>query len=72
MFPFARFVFNWEEAGDKYYNVIDHDSVVYKHESTISGKTVKLLGLPIVASAEDEEAMLRTSNAAYLQMRQGL
>lgn len=68
MIPHARFVFDWVDAGDLYYNVIDPDSTVYKHESTISGKTVKMLGLPVVASAEDEEALVRQANAAYAQM----
>lgn len=68
MIPYARFAFNWEDAGDLYYNVVDTENTVYKDGSTISGKTVRMLGLPIVASAEDEEAMIGRSNLAYAEL----
>lgn len=69
MIPFARFAFIWDDAGGKYYNVVDGESRVYANGSTLSEKTVKSLGLPVVENAEDEENLIRQVNAAYLHLR---
>ena len=69
MIPHVKHGFNWEDLGDRYYNVVDYDSNVYANGSTISSKTVKTLGLPIVETAEDEEAHIRLINAAFLGIR---
>ena len=68
MIPYARFVFNWEEAGGKFFNVVDRRSSVYVQGSSISEQTVAGLGLPTIESAEDEEALIRLTNAAFLAL----
>lgn len=69
MIPHAKHGFDWEDLGERYYNVVDGNSSVYANGSTISTKTVKALGLPIVETAEDEEAHIRLVNAAFLGIR---
>lgn len=69
MIPHARFVFNWEAAGGKFFNVVDPMSSVYADGSSINQKTVAGLGLPTVEGAEDEEALIRLTNAAFLGLR---
>lgn len=69
MIPYARYEFYWEDAGGNYYNVVDSGSRVYSDRSTISEKSVQELGLPVVQSAEDEEAMIRASNLSFLALR---
>lgn len=68
MIPHARFVFVQPGVGQMF-NVIDPDSSVYQHESSLSLKTVTLLGLPVVETAEDEEALIRQANAAFIELR---
>ena len=69
MIPHVKHGFDWEDLGDRYYNVMDNDSNVYADGSTISRKTVAALGLPIVETADDEEAHIRLINAAFLGIR---
>ena len=68
MIPHAKFAFNWEEAGGEYYNVNDLNSIVYADGSTLSKKTVKSLGLPVVKSIKDEEDLIHQMNALILKI----
>ena len=72
MTPFARFAFNWVDAGQDFFNVSDSTSSVYCHKSTISLNTVEKLGLPIVRTEEDEAAIIDRDNKAFWALHQGV
>ena len=69
MKPYARFNCYWPLLGDNQYDVMDHADRLGKnmHGSTIGSKTVAEMGLPIVASEEDEQKLVDESNASIRQ-----
>lgn len=69
MIPFARLVFYWTEAKERYFQVIDPEKDIYEHGSTVSESTVNNLGLFKVCNAEDEERLLDVTNQAIFQLR---
>jgi len=69
MIPHAKLVFSWEAAGGRFYNVFDVRNSVYEHGSTISERTVKMLGLPVVETAEHEEDLVHMMNALYMKLK---
>ena len=71
MIPHAKYAFDWDEAGGRFFNVCDAAGSVYTNGSSINEKTVDKLGLPKVESAEDEEAMIRQMNLLSLYRKEG-